>query len=606
MNIQDCGRSAAEIYLQKMNNQDPNSEVYLYDWNFVDPPSNNLMCSACNNVLKEPTLIGCCGKHYCHWCLKNQSDNSYPYCHYCERQCFPAILDKKKWLKIIELDVTCPFFNRGCLWTGELHTRAAHIDPMAGNCQYIDTVCSYECGEVIERHENDEHMTICPRRPTVCIFCKEEGEYAEIYGDHKFKCVDYIHDCPNVCGVEPMKQMLMKRHMLECPKMIIECNFNYAGCKVWTKRKYLNEHLQASIHNHIRLSTECFLNQLETKDKLFCELASSKDKQIQELCVLHFEKLSGVTEESEERTLNNLKMRIEVLKKHCNLLELNTNRQLYTSLEIDRNELVLINPVRGHRATEIWMGTFRQEQAVMKKRTSEVSATTFLLEAIVLMKLKQENIIELYGVVTSEEPMYIVLEYMFKGNLQQHLRKSGNTHDIPINHLLIMCKQVAQGLEYIQVTGLCIHRNIKAKNILLCMTQALHCKIANFRSAKCLSHYTEEYIASNNDELSLKWCAPETLQHQIFSLKSDVWSYGMFMYEVITYGSVPFPNETNVMAINRILKTNHMQQPIGCPDKFYQMMVDCWKFDPWSRPTFEAILDLLNHVKDPSDYYYII
>ena len=156
---------------------------------------------------------------------------------------------------------------------------------------------------------------------------------------------------------------------------------------------------------------------------------------------------------------------------------------------------------------------------------------------------------------------------------------------------------------------LCIHRNIKAKNILLCMTTEIHCKIGNFNSAKCLNYYTDEYIASNNNKISLKWCAPEALQFLKFSIKSDVWSYGMFMYEVITFGSVPFPNKTNAVAINCLMNKDsigkYMQWPTGCPEKFYEIMTDCWNFNPSLRPTVEAILDLLNHVKDSNDYEYI-
>ena len=580
-----------------MAGQELNWDIVAYDCNFVDPPPNDFICPACNNILKKPTLTDCCGKHYCAWCLSSQDDakNAKPFCHHCEKYCQYTIMDKIKWSKILELDVTCPFSNRGCLWTGELGERSTHL---TGNCDFIDVDCTNECGEHLVKNELAEHIEfLCPRRVTACPYCKESGEYEMIFGKHKEECLDFRVYCPNNCGKD-LKQRFLKQHLSECPKAAVECNYRYAGCMEVVQRKDLENHLQLNSNKHLLLNAAFFMQEFQKKDELIENLREANEQQLQELCTLHKQELSDRTQKHGELQKMSSKTfgdEIVRLKHDFTSLELETNKLLYGSLEINREELTFSEPLSG--SYNSWKGTYIERQVVIKSRLILTPTDNDCTEAITLMKLKHQNIIGILAVIPSGNPLLIILEYMSSGNLQQYLRNNAIT--ILLHHQITICKQVALGLEYIQ-NNLYVHRNIKAKSILL--GEGLLCKIGNFKMVKPLNHNKDEYIASKSEKVSVRWCAPEALQEQRFSLKSDVWSFGILMYEVVTCGSVPYPNQTNIEAVSRIHTMDTMQKPTSCPEKFYNLMEDCWTQDPWVRPTFEALTDLLDHVKDTHDY----
>ena len=199
------------------------------------------------------------------WCFKNP-ENDYDdqqYCHECEKICDHSIPDKQQWERILDLDVKCPFTHRGCLWTGELRARAAHL---TSNCQYVDTECFYGCAEKLEKYELEEHLKyFCPKRPVTCQYCNEEGEQQFIQGEHKKECLEFPIQCPNNCGKERLRRKNLKAHLSECPEEVVECNYYYAGCSKRAKRKFMAEHLSNTAQDHLNLQTRYFLSELQEK-----------------------------------------------------------------------------------------------------------------------------------------------------------------------------------------------------------------------------------------------------------------------------------------------------------------------------------------------------
>ncbi len=607
-------KEVEEEVLSPANNLDVNQGLNItdtilrYDFDFVEPPPNEFICSACNSVLKKPILTGCCKMHFCTWCFNNphDEDDKTRYCPECEKICSISIIDDSKWKRILELDVKCPFSHRGCLWTGEICARANHIQSETGDCRYINIECKYGCEEELEKYDYEEHLKyFCPRRPVTCEYCGMNGEQVVVSGEHKKDCPDIPTPCPNSCGIEPVKQKNLQQHLLECPEEIVECSFNYTGCNFEAKRKKLIEHTQENSLKHLQLQTQFFVKELEKKDDLIHKLETEKDQQLFELNNCHIKELMKLVEMC-DIPYQELRIDSEKIVKdvQCNYKKLNeeTAKTAHLTWQISRDQLRFTTSLSPESLTDTWEeGTYKDGPVAIKMLTKPgISSVDFLQEARTLMKLDHSNIIKLYGIVSNSEPICIILERMDHGTLEQYLRSTGR---FLLHQQISMCKQVAQGLDYLH-QNLCIHRNIRAETI--CIGQKCVCKISNFKKAKQLTYYKEEYIASKEEMIPARWSPPEVLLERKFILKSDVWSYGVLMYEIATCGRTPYPNQSNVEVIQRIISGHCMYQPNNCPPKLYSLMQDCWKPNPWRRPTFEAIMDLLEHVKDSHDYATVI
>ena len=130
-----------------------------------------------------------------------------------------------------------------------------------------------------------------------------------------------------------------------------------------------------------------------------------------------------------------------------------------------------------------------------------------------------------------------------------------------------------------------IHRDLAARNILV--GEHLICKVADFG----LAHVIDEdiYEAQPEEKIPIKWTAPEAALHNRFTIKSDVWSFGVMLYEIITYGRFPYPSMTSGEVLEALQQGYRMPRPMGCPDKLYDIMLKCWGHEPANRPTFETL-----------------
>ena len=98
-----------------------------------------------------------------------------------------------------------------------------------------------------------------------------------------------------------------------------------------------------------------------------------------------------------------------------------------------------------------------------------------------------------------------------------------------------------------------------------------------------------EYIPELGEKLCIKSTAPEALLYDHFSIKSDIWSYGIFLWELITYGQMPYQGMKHAEVLLKLKQGYHLPQPFGCPDALYQVMINCWKDKPEECPTFEFL-----------------
>uniref|UniRef100_A0A673N2Z5 Tyrosine-protein kinase n=1 Tax=Sinocyclocheilus rhinocerous TaxID=307959 RepID=A0A673N2Z5_9TELE len=220
----------------------------------------------------------------------------------------------------------------------------------------------------------------------------------------------------------------------------------------------------------------------------------------------------------------------------------------------------------------------------LKEGTMEPEA--FLQEANLMKQLQHERLVKLHAVVT-KEPIYIVTEYMANGSLLDFL-KTDDGHKLKLPKLIDMAAQISEGMAFIERKNY-IHRDLRAANILV--SETLHCKIADFGLARIIE---SEYTAQEGAKFPIKWTAPEAINFGTFTIKSDVWSFGVLLTEIVTYGRVPYPGMTNPEVIHNLDSYYRMPCPDGCPEELFDIMLKCWKERPEDRPTFDHLQDILN------------
>uniref|UniRef100_A0A6I8PNU4 Fibroblast growth factor receptor n=1 Tax=Ornithorhynchus anatinus TaxID=9258 RepID=A0A6I8PNU4_ORNAN len=230
-----------------------------------------------------------------------------------------------------------------------------------------------------------------------------------------------------------------------------------------------------------------------------------------------------------------------------------------------------------------------------------------LISEMEMMKMigKHKNIINLLGACTQDGPLYVIVEYASKGNLREYLqarRPPGleycyNPSHAPEEQLsskdLVSCAyQVARGMEYL-ASKKCIHRDLAARNVLVTEDNVM--KIADFGLARDI-HHIDYYKKTTNGRLPVKWMAPEALFDRIYTHQSDVWSFGVLLWEIFTLGGSPYPG-VPVEELFKLLKEGHrMDKPSNCTNDLYMMMRDCWHAVPSQRPTFKQLVEDLDRI----------
>uniref|UniRef100_A0A6Q2YE40 receptor protein-tyrosine kinase n=1 Tax=Esox lucius TaxID=8010 RepID=A0A6Q2YE40_ESOLU len=232
----------------------------------------------------------------------------------------------------------------------------------------------------------------------------------------------------------------------------------------------------------------------------------------------------------------------------------------------------------------------------LKAGYSEQQRRDFLGEASIMGQFDHPNIIHLEGVVTKSKPVMIITEFMENGSLDTFLKK--NDGQFTVIQLVGMLRGIASGMKYLSDMGY-VHRDLAARNILV--NSNLVCKVSDFGLSRVLEDDAEAAYTTRGGKIPIRWTAPEAIAFRKFTSASDVWSYGIVMWEVMSYGERPYWEMSNQDVIKAVEDSYRLPGPMDCPAALYHLMMDCWQKDRNSRPKFEEIVSLLDKlIRNPS------
>ncbi|XP_055248964.1 ephrin type-B receptor 4 isoform X3 [Gorilla gorilla gorilla] len=234
----------------------------------------------------------------------------------------------------------------------------------------------------------------------------------------------------------------------------------------------------------------------------------------------------------------------------------------------------------------------------LKGGYTERQRREFLSEASIMGQFEHPNIIRLEGVVTNSMPVMILTEFMENGALDSFLRL--NDGQFTVIQLVGMLRGIASGMRYLAEMSY-VHRDLAARNILV--NSNLVCKVSDFGLSRFLEENSSDptYTSSLGGKIPIRWTAPEAIAFRKFTSASDAWSYGIVMWEVMSFGERPYWDMSNQDVINAIEQDYRLPPPPDCPTSLHQLMLDCWQKDRNARPRFPQVVSALDKmIRNPA------
>ena len=225
----------------------------------------------------------------------------------------------------------------------------------------------------------------------------------------------------------------------------------------------------------------------------------------------------------------------------------------------------------------------------------------FMREAAILAQFHHPNVLRLIGILTGTHQPWMIVTELLKTELRQFLLKIKLSPANPSapdklqtqNLLLKFSREIAAGMQHLAEKKF-IHRDLAARNVLVAKDMSV--RVADFGMSREIDN-KNDYYTSSGGRVPLRWTAPEALFYKKFSEKSDVWSFGMTLYEIWSLGNKPWQGCKNKEVIEALRDGRTLSQPVSCPTQVYQVMLDTWNMDPKKRPTFSLLTRALIDIK---------
>jgi len=252
---------------------------------------------------------------------------------------------------------------------------------------------------------------------------------------------------------------------------------------------------------------------------------------------------------------------------------------------------------RGETGDVVLANYGRHKVAVKIMKETDQAIRGFLTEACLMTALKHKNLVQLIG-ITIEPNICLVTEYMEKGSLSEYLRTRGRQR-VSLKDQIRFAKDTCSGMAYLESKKV-VHRDLAARNVLI--SSDYTAKVCDFGLAS-KEKFSDIYMNSGKGcKIPIKWTAPESLRLGEFSSKSDMWSFGILLYEIYSFGRLPYPKILMDDVVKYVESGYRMEAPEGCPREVYKIMRRAWSAEPQDRPSFADILkeleELANNTAD--------
>ncbi|XP_029289930.1 insulin-like growth factor 1a receptor [Cottoperca gobio] len=233
------------------------------------------------------------------------------------------------------------------------------------------------------------------------------------------------------------------------------------------------------------------------------------------------------------------------------------------------------------------------ESASMRERIE------FLNEASVMKEFNCHHVVRLLGVVSQGQPTLVIMELMTRGDLKSHLRslrKENSTTQVlpPLKKMIQMAGEIADGMSYLNSNKF-VHRDLAARNCMV--AEDFTVKIGDFGMTRDI-YETDYYRKGGKGLLPVRWMSPESLKDGVFTTMSDVWSFGVVLWEIATLAEQPYQGMSNEQVLRFVMEGGLLDKPDNCPDMLFELMRMCWQYNPKMRPSF---LEIINSIKDDLD-----
>lgn len=265
---------------------------------------------------------------------------------------------------------------------------------------------------------------------------------------------------------------------------------------------------------------------------------------------------------------------------------------ILNSLWIDNADIKVGREIGIGEFGAVYRGSFKNTDVAIKKIKDKKTANEFLKEAFCMALLSHPNLVKLIGVVrhpsNDQDEISLVTEFMPKGSLLDYLMSRGR-NVLSSKDLIEFAIHICEGMSYLEEKGI-VHRDLAASNVLVSKDDVA--KVADFGLSKKIMDDTR-----NGVRIRIKWSAPEAIKDRLYSNKSDMWSFGILLWETFSYGRTPYPKIPVNEVLTYIQQGYQMEKPDGCPDEIYALMKECWEFDRTLRPTFSQTVLKLRDIK---------
>ena len=262
---------------------------------------------------------------------------------------------------------------------------------------------------------------------------------------------------------------------------------------------------------------------------------------------------------------------------------------------IPRSALSLGDAIGRGEFADVHIGIYQGRKVAVKAIKAQSSpelSESLVKEASLMTSLRHKNLVELLGVVMEDmKGIWVVTEYMPNGSLVDYLRSRGRQHVTQTQQISFAC-DVCEGMAFLESKNV-VHRDLAARNVLL--AEDMRAKVSDFGLAKSAD------VSSVNDDANgkfpIKWTAPEALRFSNFSSKSDMWSFGVLLWEIYSFGRVPYPRIPIQDVVRHIEKGYRMEPVDGCPTDVTALMTDAWALNAIHRPSFKQMLVRLQTIE---------